>query len=249
MSPCGHTGGWEATFLSKLDALWEYQKADLVTDDFENKAKKSPRRVKLLKLRALIAEMQEQLQKIKESLAAYQENVASFQGEIETQEGRIASYATKLEGMENSESEGAAELMAELRASIDKVRSIEKQLAEMSNSLTGMDRQQKEVRMKAMKARAEYSQLKAAYDEEFKGASEELGRLRAARNALGEKVDAALLQKYKNIKLICSPPMAKPNGDQCGGCHMSLPSVVLTALKEDKGIVECDNCGRILYQP
>ena len=44
------------------------------------------------------------------------------------------------------------------------------------------------------------------------------------------------------------PPMAKINGDRCGGCNMTLPAAVLGRLNGGQ-IVECDNCGRMLFVP
>jgi len=44
------------------------------------------------------------------------------------------------------------------------------------------------------------------------------------------------------------PPMARLLGDQCGGCNMSMPSVVLRAIKGGSTIVECETCGRIIIQ-
>ena len=41
--------------------------------------------------------------------------------------------------------------------------------------------------------------------------------------------------------------MARLIDGQCSGCFMSLPSATLLELKEGNRIVECDNCGRILY--
>ena len=40
---------------------------------------------------------------------------------------------------------------------------------------------------------------------------------------------------------------ARLYGDQCGGCNMSLPQATLRKMKNDSGIIECENCGRILY--
>ena len=41
--------------------------------------------------------------------------------------------------------------------------------------------------------------------------------------------------------------MAKLIDGQCSGCFMSLPNATLLELKENQKIVECDNCGRIIY--
>ena len=57
------------------------------------------------------------------------------------------------------------------------------------------------------------------------------------------------LSPNRAIKPHCTPPMAKLVDGQCGGCFMSLPSATLRELKLGEKTVECDNCGRILYDP
>ena len=37
--------------------------------------------------------------------------------------------------------------------------------------------------------------------------------------------------------------------NQCGGCFMTLPSASLKKIVSEDAVVECDNCGRILYAP
>ncbi len=61
------------------------------------------------------------------------------------------------------------------------------------------------------------------------------------------KLDPQLLAKYRSIKQHCTPPMAKLVNGQCSGCFMSLPSATLLEIRNGSRIVECDNCGRILY--
>ena len=63
------------------------------------------------------------------------------------------------------------------------------------------------------------------------------------------KVDPNLLLRYRQIKQHVSPPMAKLVGNQCGGCFMTLPSASLKKIVSEDAVVECDNCGRILYAP
>ena len=58
-----------------------------------------------------------------------------------------------------------------------------------------------------------------------------------------------LLLRYRQIKQHVSPPMAKLVGNQCGGCFMTLPSASLKKIVSEDAVVECDNCGRILYAP
>ena len=63
------------------------------------------------------------------------------------------------------------------------------------------------------------------------------------------KIAPELLSRYRAIKEHCAPPMARLVDGQCSGCFMSLPSATLRELKLGEKTVECDNCGRILYDP
>ena len=60
-------------------------------------------------------------------------------------------------------------------------------------------------------------------------------------------VDAELLERYKRIKGRYAVPMAKVENNQCSGCNMSLPTSTVKRVATGEGIVECENCGRILY--
>ncbi len=62
-------------------------------------------------------------------------------------------------------------------------------------------------------------------------------------------VDQKMLTRYMQVKRNQAVPIAKVENNQCGGCNMSLPSVVIKRVISSDTIVECDNCGRILYAP
>ena len=49
------------------------------------------------------------------------------------------------------------------------------------------------------------------------------------------------------MKLHHAVPIARVINSKCGGCNMSLPMVMLKKIATTDGIVECENCGRILY--
>ena len=125
----------------------------------------------------------------------------------------------------------------------------EQELAKMRKDAEARDRQQKEIRVRAARTKQEYDQLKTVYDEEFKRDQQTLKTMRANIEKEAAKLDQALLSRYRAIKQHCTPPMAKLVDGQCGGCFMSLPSATLRELKLGEKTVECDNCGRILYDP
>ena len=90
-------------------------------------------------------------------------------------------------------------------------------------------------------------QIKAVYDKEFKADTKKLTEMRANVEKEAAKIEPALLERYRAIKQQCTPPMARLADGQCCGCCMQLPSATLRLIKEGDKLVECDNCGRIIY--
>ena len=129
---------------------------------------------------------------------------------------------------------------------MDSLAHYEQELKKTQKDAVIRDRQQKEVRIRAARTKAEFDELKKSYDLEFKRDSEKLSALRADAEKEAKKVNPDLLARYRQIKQHVSPPVAKLVNNQCGGCFMTLPSAILIRMSGDT-VVECDNCGRILY--
>ena len=108
------------------------------------------------------------------------------------------------------------------------------------------DRQQREVRVRAAKARAEFDRIKVIYDEEYKQASVKLEALKKTVAEEAKGIDPELLEKYKAIKRHSTPPITRIHDDRCGGCNMQLPAADMNKIRTGAAYVECENCGRII---
>ena len=114
---------------------------------------------------------------------------------------------------------------------------------------TEREKMQRDVKLRAARTKAEYDELKSAYEVEFKDAQVKLAELKSRAEDEGKAIDSSMMTRYRQIKQHVMPPMAKLNGDRCGGCNMSLPAATRNHLNSGEEIVECDNCGRILFVP
>ena len=235
--------------LVQLDDLWNFMQVDMEADKFENQMRLSPNRQKLLKQRNFILEQQNNMKKLEADVAVMQDRLAAVEDEAERLSGVLSGMVRELEANPPAtveESDRRAEAAQHLA---DTLTRYEQELAKMRKDAEARDRQQKEIRVRAAKTKQEYDQLKAVYDEEFKRDQQTLKEMRANIEKEAAKLDQALLKRYRTIKQHCTPPMAKLVDGQCGGCFMSLPSATLRELKLGEKTVECDNCGRILYDP
>ena len=233
----------------QLDDLWNFMQVDMEADKFENQMRLSPNRQKLLKQRNFILEQQNNMKKLEADVAVMQDRLAAVEDEAERLSGVLSGMVQELEANPPAtveESDRRAEAAQRLA---DTLVRYEQELAKMRKDAEARDRQQKEIRVRAARTKQEYDQLKLVYDEEFKRDQQTLKSMRANIEKEAAKLDQALLSRYRAIKQHCTPPMAKLVDGQCGGCFMSLPSATLRELKLGEKTVECDNCGRILYDP
>ena len=230
-----------------LDQLWQFMQVDMEADRFENKMRQSENRQKLLKQRTFLMDQQANMKKLESEIAVMQDRLEAIRDEADRLDKLLAAAAAEIEANPPTTAEDADKRAESVQKLVDSLSRYEQELQKLRKDSETKDRQQKEIRVRAAKTKIEYDQLKQVYDTEFKKDSAQLQKLRADIEKEAAKVEPKLLERYRSIKQHCTPPMARLIDGQCSGCFMSLPSATLLELKEGKRIVECDNCGRILY--
>ena len=230
-----------------LDQLWQFMQVDMEADRFENKMRQSENRQKLLKQRTFLMDQQTNMKKLESEIAVMQDRLEAIRDEADRLDKLLVAAAAEIEANPPATAEDADKRAESVQKLVDSLSRYEQELQKLRKDSETKDRQQKEIRVRAAKTKIEYDQLKQVYDTEFKKDSAQLQKLRADIEKEAAKVEPKLLERYHSIKQHCTPPMARLIDGQCSGCFMSLPSATLLELKEGNRIVECDNCGRILY--
>ena len=231
----------------QLDKLWQFMQVDMEADRFESKIRQSEKRQTLIKQRNFLMDQQSNMKKLESDVAAMADRLEAVRDEAERLQKTLAQQLAELEGNPPASAEEADAKADEVQKLLDALSRYEQELNKMHKDAETRDRQQRDIRVRAARTKAEYDQLKSEYDVEFKRDSATLKQMRERTDKESQKIEAELLEKYKAIKQHCTPPMAKLIDGQCSGCFMSLPSATLLALKEGEHIVCCDNCGRIIY--
>jgi len=97
-------------------------------------------------------------------------------------------------------------------------------------------------------ANSHRADILAAYRSRYDMLDLELSDLTRKRPEQVTKVeDKALLKRYDDIRARASGVgIAKVEGNSCGGCHMTLPAILIKAMKEEERVQTCENCGRLL---
>ncbi|MDL2236156.1 C4-type zinc ribbon domain-containing protein [Christensenellaceae bacterium OttesenSCG-928-L17] len=236
--------------MSKLDALYAYQTAELKKEELEREVMNTPSRARLKKLHTFLKDQQNQLLRIQQDIVQREADTQKLQAQADKFAHDIDLERSEFENMLKDEEVTAAEI-TENRQNLEKILSrLNAAQREVTQALAGMEhslREYTETRKKASAAKKEYDQLRVVCQEELDNSAPQRAQAQQAAEELAKSVDPALMEKYKRVKRNHAMPVAKVENNQCGGCNMSLPTVVVKRVASSTSIVECENCGRILY--
>ena len=73
-----------------------------------------------------------------------------------------------------------------------------------------------------------------------------LDELKAARENLAKKISPDMLNRYEKLRKAYQIAILPITGDICLGCFGKLPTKFFSS-ETRKDVINCENCGRILY--
>ena len=232
--------------MEQYERLWQYQQVDMELDQYEKEMRGNSNRKELLKHRDFLLEQQNVLKKIEADVEVMSDRMEALADEITRLNGSVSEAAANLEANRPQDAEEARKQIASMQKLLSTISRYESELAKMRKDSEARDRQQREVRVRAAKARAEFDRIKVIYDEEFKTASVKLDELKKKVAKEAEGIDPALIEKYKSIKRHAAMPITRLHDDRCGGCNMQLSAADKDKVRSGQPYVECENCGRII---
>ncbi len=238
--------------MDKLALLYEYQQADAELEAFEKNLRNTQTRKQLIKLQNYLKKQQAVLRDM-ENRALVEQNALS---EIDSQYDRMIELLSKKhKNIDEYESVDpqvldynvVRDLVHEYEMTYENIVKQKNRALAVQKRAEETDARLKEILSKVSKAQKEFAELKKQHEEELRSDSDTHEKLKKAAELAASKVDPALLERYNRIKQNRPMPVSLLKDGRCMGCNMELPSRDLAKLKKDGAIVECENCGRILY--
>lgn len=236
--------------MNKLDALWEYQQAEISLEKVESRIKTTPSRQKLNKLYAFLSDQQALIANIQKQIDARRASVDKLAAQIEEFERKYELELSEFHVMEADEECTAAEMAESRRALEGLLSQVDAVRRDLYDTLAWIEKataEYKDTYAKAGKAKKEYDAVRKQCEDEIAAAKPEIASAKAVVESRRAAVDPALLKKYDIVKTHHASPIARVENNQCGGCNMSLPTATVKRVAAGTGLVECENCGRILY--
>ena len=231
--------------MNQLELLWQYQQADIEVDSLEMSIRRSPKRQKLVKLRDSFQELQKNLKQVEDEVLAMLDRMDALKDAISLSEDQIKQLQSRIQNEPAVDSLQVRNYIEEAQRLTGSLQDFEQETRRLRKIAADRDRVQRDLKIRLVTAKEEFIPLRDEYDAEYKDAQVQVEKLRERAKDKLTGIEPEYIEKYNTIKQHCTPPIAKLQNGQCGGCNMSFPSSVLCNIKNGK-LVECETCGRMV---
>ncbi len=229
-----------------LNEILQYQEKDAQLVKIEKDLEVSPQKRNVNKL-------VEQVKQAQNKLVALENLANDLVAEFEKLNKQYELEQDKLEQIQNESYEGKSEeelgeLESTIKRQISALLSLNKKIKELSNKITETVKDFDKTKNTGIECKEKYKESMEQYNKFSAKKVAEKEKVMQQMKELQSKIDAKIMARYLQMRDDHKFPILVPLvNNACGVCSMTLPSARLDLLKQ-KGVIECENCHRLIYQ-
>jgi len=225
-----------------LRALLALQDVDSELSTFEAEVAALPQKRCDLEAKRTAAEAR--VTTAREALEAAELVRRKLEGTLRDKEELVARLESQQFAVKSNEAYTV--LLREIAAAKQAISDCETQILEELEKIDGRREALAAAQSEQRALAVELENEAACLDTRAKELEDKLPRVRTLREEAEQRVDAALLERYKRVILRRRPAVVVVAGTVCLGCHVGIPPQRYLELLEGKQVVICGSCQRIL---
>jgi predicted nucleic acid-binding Zn-ribbon protein len=168
--------------------------------------------------------------------------------EVESKRGAISRFRQQQQGTRKNEEYQA--LAHEIEHAELQIRRVEDQELELMEAVETLQEPIRVAETELKRLESVTAEQIAKLESGAAGVQERLSALEEERARVAANIPEETLDLYQRLFFKKGDLVVVPaEGEVCGGCHMRAPAQTLIRLRGDRELVQCPNCGRILYRP
>jgi len=205
----------------------------------------------LYNLRKVIEQKQKEADEIKKKHTSIKVERRQQEAELKIIEDQIKSFQTKQNNVKTNKEYIA--LKDEVENFKKKDSSIEDVILSLIESDEKLAEQEKEFSMLIEKEKKHLEEKEEEIKQKTEESKKVLEQKSTEREPFLKNIDSQNLDVYEKIRKNKKDGIAiveiarEEKGDICTGCNVYIPSYLAEKIRKSKEIVQCENCGRILY--
>jgi predicted nucleic acid-binding Zn-ribbon protein len=228
-----------------IEKLLAYQSADAKLREIEKKLGSSEEKKKAMSAKKYLEGVDENVNKLDaraaELIGAY-ESATKEQIKLQEQQAEI------VEVLNSAEDEKEAEyLIKKVEELISKIKSLGAKASKIADEIQSVLKEYSSIKKTTQAAQVQYKENAEKYNELKKSVQSEKDAIEKELESLKKDVDPALMNRYlKKRENKIYPILYEVKGGICGACRMELSMLDMNKLKNGQ-VIDCDQCGRMLY--
>ncbi len=169
-----------------------------------------------------------------------------LEDEAHSKRDHIAKYQVqKFQTRKNEEFQAMTTAVSHLEAEIRKIEDRELELMEAAEELKPRIA---EADKAAAATKTQVATQHADLAAKIETVGGQIGKVESERAAMTAGVEEELLETYQRLFANKGDAVVPLEHEVCTGCHMQVTAATKAAVRGGRGIVHCEQCGRILYR-
>lgn len=175
-------------------------------------------------------------------LNAEYERTLEEQAKLKEQESEIEKAVKDV-----ADEQGANYLSKKIEEYSAKIKAIESKIAQIGSEIQAVIKEYSNIKNTIKSMQVQMSECGEKYKALKDSVADKKASIEKELEEIKKNVDPVLMDKYLKKRANKMYPIAFPvKNNVCGACNMELSMSVMNKLKNGE-VVECDNCGRLLY--
>ncbi len=227
-----------------MKALIDLQQVNLRIRDLQERTKAIPREIEVLQSR--LEESRSKLEEAEARLRGHESERRRGEGDVELLRERLSKFRTQL--MEVKTNKEYQAVLKEIAVTEEEISGAEDRILE---SMLEADERVREVKLAADELdqrKQEIGSQCTVLEADAETAAAHISELEQQRQILWSSLNPELRDLYDRIASVRSgTALAEAKDQSCQVCHVKLRPQLFNEIKQNRNIITCENCNRILY--
>lgn len=223
--------------------ILKYQELDNEIVRLENDLKQNSERKNIVKMQQLLKDCQTKLLELNEKSKKLFQEFENYTSVFNQMTENLEVVGKNLDKKDEKKIDGLIDANDAITNNLmrleKKISSIISECDSVQNEYNNIMKSARQAKASGQKSKENFANAKADIDAKIAEIQKELEKLEKV-------VDKQLLAKYKHKRAERSNVFVPDLNGTCGGCRMEISASKKSKLKAD-GMIECENCGRIIY--
>lgn len=196
------------------------------------------------------------LKKAQPTLDAYENKAIALKEELKR---LVSSYESLIEDLKDfteidydnlsDNEEEVAYLKKNALSMEDSLKSLRRDVADCKAKIEEVSKKYRELKKQTIAAQKQFKEYKEKYAAVEGARSSEMEAIRAELAQMEKELPPEMLERYRNKrKEGVWPVVCELKGNNCPVCMMEFTVAAISRIAAD-GVIECENCHRLVYKP